>query len=436
MNRITSKSAVGTAVASLLLIGTLQSVSGADSATDPVTSQGPQIVLQGDGPWQIDHNKVTVAKACSDVASGASCTALVVGKDKVTGRSPFGNRDSGSPTTVLTIADNPPAYAPSQIVGAYNFPTAATLGVLPGTGTVIAIVNAYDDPSIAADLATFNSQFGLPPLASCTITPTSGPCFQKVNQSGGTTYPAFDQGWAEEIALDVEWAHAIAPGASILLVEATTNSPANMTKSIIYAAGKASYVSMSFAAAEGTYETSYDVAFANTRVSFFAASGDTGIANLWPSASPKVISVGGTTLTLSPDGTVASETGWNSGGGGCSRYETASTAQASYATYAQANCAGKRASPDVAAVADPNTGVYIYNSNNYGGNSGWFAIGGTSVATPIWAARAAISGSVINQAFVYGSSNGMAFRDITAGGNAAGCLVGYDMCSGLGSWNN
>jgi subtilase family serine protease len=435
MNKTLLRSAVGAAVVSLLMVGTLQTVSGAKGAPNPVTDFGPQPILQGNGPWQIDNNTVTVNKACADSTDGASCAALVVGKDKIKGQSPFGN-DGSSPATVFGIGNNPGAYSPSQIIGAYNFPTATTSGILPGTGKVIAIVDSYDNPNVVADLATFNSQFGVPQLASCTITSTSGPCFQKVSESGGTSFPAFDPGWAEEISLDVEWAHAIAPGASILLVEATTNGYSDLSKSVVYAAGKASYVSMSWTAREVSVEKTFDGAFANTKVSFFAASGDTGIANLWPSASPKVISVGGTSLALSSTGSVASETGWNSGGGGCSTYETASTAQASYPTYAQVSCAGKRASPDVAAVADPNTGVLVYNSNDYYGVSGWFTVGGTSVATPIWAARAAISGAVVNQTFIYGTSNGIAFNDITSGGNAAGCLVGYDMCSGLGSWNN
>jgi subtilase family serine protease len=435
MNRTLLRSAVGAAVVSLLMVGTLQTVSDAKGAPNPVTDFGPQPILQGNGPWQIDNNTVTVNKACADSIGGVSCAALVVGKDRINGQSPFGNNGS-SPATVFGIGNNPGAYSPSQIIGAYNFPTAATLGVLPGTGKVIAIVDAYDDPNIAADLATFNSQLGVPQLASCTITSTSGPCFQKVNESGGTTFPAFDQGWAQEISLDVEWAHAIAPGASILLVEATTNGYGDLSKSASYAAGKATNVSMSWSGPEVSNEKIYDGAFANTKVSFFAASGDTGVANLWPSASPKVISVGGTTLTLSSTGSVTSETGWNSAGGGCSTYETASTAQANYLTYAQVNCGGRRASPDVAAIADPNTGVLIYNSNNYGGNTGFFTVGGTSVATPIWAARSAISSAVVNQAFIYGPSNGIAFNDIIAGGNAAGCFVGYDLCSGTGSWNN
>jgi subtilase family serine protease len=354
----------------------------------------------------------------------------------VAGQSPFGNFGLGLVGTRDTFANNPNALSPAQIIAAYNFPTTSPSGALPGTGKTIAIVDAYDDPNIASDLATFNTQFAIPQLNSCTITATSGPCFQKVSESGGTVYPAFDQGWAEEISLDVEWAHAIAPGASILLVEASTNSDADLVRAIEYASTRAQYVSMSFGGPEASPETSaYDRAFSSTTASYFAAAGDAGIVTQWPSTSPKVISVGGTTLTLNPSGTIASETGWINGGGGCSTYETATASQASYPTYAQANCAGKRATPDVAADADPNTGVYIYNSNNFYGTTGWYTAGGTSLSTPIWAARSADSGIVINSAYIYGT-NAINFDDITQGGNAAGCLVGYDMCSGLGSWNN
>jgi subtilase family serine protease len=245
----------------------------------------------------------------------------------------------------------------------------------------------------------------------------------------------FDEDWVQEISLDVEWAHAIAPGASILLVEATTSGMADLLRAITYASTKAQYVSMSFGVPEVAAETAtWDKAFTSSSVSYFAATGDGGVSTQWPSVSPDVISVGGTTLRLSASGAIAAETGWVSGGGGCSTYETATPSQANYPTYAQVSCAGKRATPDVAADADPNTGVMMYNSNKFTGTTGWFTAGGTSLSTPIWAARSADAGVVVNSAYIYGT-NAINFDDITQGGNAAGCLVGYDLCSGLGSWN-
>ncbi|HEY5110993.1 MAG TPA: S53 family peptidase [Acidimicrobiales bacterium] len=431
------KIALGTATVSLLIAATLQSASMAGAGT-PGGSRGPlnEPTFQGAGPWQVNSNAATVARVCPAVANAASCNALVLGEDQVAGHSPFGNSGRGLVSTNDTFADNVNALSPAQIISAYNFPTTSPSGGLPGTGKTIAIVDAYNDPNIASDLATFDTQFSIPQLNSCTITATSGPCFQKINWSGGTTYPAFDQGWALEISLDVEWVHAIAPGASILLVEATSNSVPDLVRAITYASMKAQYVSMSFGAAELSAETStYDRAFTSTTASYFAAAGDAGLSTEWPSTSPKVISVGGTTLSLTSTGTVASETGWINGGGGCSTYETATTSEANYPTYAQANCAGKRATPDVAADADPNTGVFVYNSNNFYGTTGWYTVGGTSLSTPIWAARSADSGVVVNSAYIYGT-NAINFYDVTQGGNAAGCLVGYDMCSGLGSRNN
>ncbi len=429
------KFALGTATVSLVMAASLQSVSVASDGP-PVTAGPPSVLgLLGNGPWQVDNNTAGVNRACAASSTDASCNALVLEPDTTPGQSPFGTSGLGRAKHDGTFGSNYLALSPAQIITAYNFPTTNSTGGLPGTGKTIAIVDAYDDPSIASDLATFDTQFGIPQLASCVITPTSGPCLQKVNWQGGTTYPAYDQGWAMEISLDVEWAHAIAPGASILLVEANSNQWPDLVRSLPYASAHAQYVSMSFGGTELSGEKTYDLGFTSTSTSYFAAAGDTGLGTEWPSTSPKVISVGATTLNLTTSGTISSETGWTSGSGGCSTYETATTNQASYPTYAQVSCAGKKATPDVAADGDPNTGGYVYNSNNYYGTTGWFTVGGTSLATPIWAARAANSGVTINSAYIYGT-NTINFHDITVGGNSAGCLVGLDLSTGLGSWNN
>jgi subtilase family serine protease len=315
----------------------------------------------------------------------------------------------------------PTGLSPETIKSVYNFPTSST-----GAGKTIAIVDAFDDPTAESDLAVFSSQFGLP---ACT---TFNGCFQKVNQTGGTNYPRKDAGWALEISLDIQWAHAIAPGAKILLVEATTNSFANLLAAEDYAKANAQYVSNSWGASEFSGETSYDSHFAQGGVSFFVSSGDSGLPADYPSASPNVISVGGTTLHLDTSGTFTSETGWSGGGGGCSVYETATSAQSSFSQYGQVNCAGKRATPDVSLDADPASGVSVYDSTRYQGQAGWFRVGGTSASAPMWAARSAVAGVVVNSAYVYGNS--ITYRDITSGNNGASCLVGYDLCSGRGSW--
>jgi hypothetical protein len=316
----------------------------------------------------------------------------------------------------------PAGLVPATIRSAYGFPSAPTAG----SGWTIALVDAFDDPTAESDLATFSSQFGLPP---CT---TANGCFAKVDQSGGTSYPAADQGWALEISLDVQWAHAVAPGAKILLVEASSSSLSDLLTAEGYAATHAQYVSNSWGTSEFLFETIFDGYFQQPGVSFFASSGDSGLGAEWPSVSPGVVSVGGTTLHFDGSGNVVDETGWASGGGGCSTMEAAPAAQSSFAGYAQAGCGGMRATPDVSLNADPASGVSIYDSTPYNGATGWFTVGGTSESSPMWAAASADAGAVVNSAYVYGSA--ITFRDITTGNNGAPCLVGFDLCSGRGSW--
>jgi subtilase family serine protease len=316
----------------------------------------------------------------------------------------------------------PYGLSPSQIKSAYRFSTSATAGA----GKTIAIVDAYDDPSAESDLAVFNAQYGLP---ACT---TANGCFSKVNQTGGTRYPKANAGWALEISLDVQWAHAIAPGAKIILVEATSNSFADLLAAEDYAKTHAQYVSNSWGGSESAGEIANDSHFVQSGVSFFVSSGDAGLPAEYPSSSPNVISVGGTTLTFDGSGNLVSETGWSSGGGGCSAFELATSAQLRFAEYGQAGCAGTRATPDVSLDADPASGVSVYDSTRYQGQKGWWKVGGTSASSPMWAARSADAGVTVDAGYVYG--NNITYRDITSGNNGAPCLVGFDLCSGRGSW--
>ncbi len=318
------------------------------------------------------------------------------------------------------VSSTPTGLSPAQIKTAYSFATSATAGA----GKTIAIVDAYDDPNAEADLNVFSGQYGLP---ACT---TGNGCFKKVDQTGGTSYPKRNPGWALEISLDVQWAHAIAPGAKILLVEASSNSFTNLLAAEDYAKAHAQYVSNSWGGSEFSGEASYDSHFSQNGVSFFVSSGDAGLPAEYPSASPNVISVGGTRLTFS--GNTVTETGWSGGGGGCSQYETATSAQSSFSQYGQVSCAGKRATPDLSLDADPASGVSVYDSVRYQGQAGWWTVGGTSASSPMIAARAAIAGTTVNSTYVYGSA--IAYRDITVGNNGAPCLTGYDLCTGRGSW--
>jgi subtilase family serine protease len=319
-------------------------------------------------------------------------------------------------------SSSPVGLTPAQMKAAYGFTTSATAGA----GQTIAIVDAYNLPTAESDLNTFSSQFGLP---ACT---TANGCFTKVNQTGGTKYPRYNSGWGLEIALDIEWAHAIAPGAKILLVEARSNSFGNLLAAEDYAKAHAQYVSNSWGASEFSSETSYDGHFSQPGVSFFVSAGDAGLPADYPSASRNVISVGGTTLHFAADGTLTDETGWSGGGGGCSVYENATAAQSSFSEYAQVNCGGRRATPDLSLDADPSSGAAVYDGSRYQGATGWYQVGGTSLSSPMVAGRAAVSGAVVSSAYVYG--NNITFRDITVGNNGAPCLVGFDLCSGRGSW--
>lgn len=312
----------------------------------------------------------------------------------------------------------PVGMTPVQIKKIYNLPASG------GKGSVV-IVGAYDDPTIEADLATFSTQFGLPP---CT---TKNGCFEKHKMSSAIKS---DSGWASETSLDVEWAHAIAPAANIVLVEATTPSGANLLKAVDYAASRsdASAISMSWGGAEFAEEVSLDSHFVSkSGAPFFASSGDNGASASWPASSPNVIGVGGTTVTLD-GGAFKAETAWAGSGGGVSAYEKEPNYQAGYLI---PKADGMRAIPDVAYDADPKSGFPIVVKG------AWYQVGGTSAGAPQWAAIAALGQGASNANFYTdkGSSNsGAYFRDITSGTNGACgyyCVARkhYDYITGLGS---
>ena len=244
----------------------------------------------------------------------------------------------------------PTGLTPAQVKDAYAFPTAANAGA----GETVAVVAPFDHPRIEADLNAFSARFGLP---ACT---TKNGCFKKVDQKGGKNYPAHNKLWAIEIALDVEWVHAIAPGAKVLLVEARSDRLTDVLKAEDYATAHAGYVSNSLGLEEFPGQEKYDGHFHRPGVSIFVASGDDGSAlgAGYPASSPDVIAVGGTTLLDLGKPTFV-EKGWRGSGGGCSTYETAHPAQSAFAGYAATNCAGKRATPDVSLVADPHSGVSV-----------------------------------------------------------------------------
>jgi subtilase family serine protease len=217
-----------------------------------------------------------------------------------------------------------------------------------------------------------------------------------------------------------------------LLVEAETNNLTDLLSAVNYAAGYPGVVavSMSWGSAEFSTEHSYDSYFSKSGVVFFASAGDNGAGVLWPSSSPNVVSVGGTTLNLGTTGAVISETAWSGGGGGVSAYEQQPAYQTTYGLkYA------KRSIPDVSYDADPNTGVMVYDSTPYDSTTGWWTVGGTSAGAPQWAAIHALGLTTGNANFYLdtGQSYSLHFRDIKSGSNGYPATVGYDLATGLGS---
>ena len=325
-----------------------------------------------------------------------------------------------SPEGATLASAGPTGLTPTQIRKAYNLPASG------GFGT-IAIIDAYDCPTVESDFVTFSQQFGLPTTN-----------FEKHKM---TPNIAVDAGWALEISLDVQWAHAIAPNAKILLVEARSASVADLLAAVNYARNRADVVavSMSWGGAEFLGQSVYNSYFtSNHGVVFFASTGDSGAGVIWPSTLSNVVAVGGTTLVLNPDGTVASETGWSGSGGGLSAYETEPQYQI---TYNVPGANGKRAVPDVSYDANPASGFPVYDTTAYGGQTGWFQVGGTSAGTPQWAAIHSLGLSVSSNNLYQDAkwSSPTYFRDITSGSNGAYSAVpGYDLVTGLGSpitWN-
>ena len=326
-------------------------------------------------------------------------------------------------------------YTPSQIRHAYGVDQLS----LTGAGQTIAIIDAYDNPTIATDLNNFSARFG---LQSATL--------QQVYYSGTsstkttTTAPAYNSGWALEIALDVEWAHAIAPGAKIRLVEAPSANTNDLFGAVDYAVSQgASQVSMSFGGGEFAGVSAFDSHFSVPSVSFFASSGDNGAQVEFPAVSPYVVGVGGTTVSLDASGNKISETTWAGSGGGTS----VNVPRPSYQTGFQAS--SNRGVPDVAYNADPNSGVLVNDNGNY------FAVGGTSAGSPQWAGlaglvnqgRVANGQSTIGTGLTYGINTALYalaggssytnpngdFTDITTGSNGNPATTGYDTATGLGS---
>ena len=325
-------------------------------------------------------------------------------------------------------------YGPADLQSAYALPSGTA-----GAGQTVAIVDAFDDPKAESDLATYRSTYGLP---ACT---TANSCFKKVNQSGTQgSYPSGDQGWAVEISLDLDMVSAACPQCHILLVEASSNANANLYAAVDTAARLgATEISNSYGGSESSSDPSTNVHYNHPGIPITVSSGDSGYGVEYPAASPYVTAVGGTTLKKATNARGWSESAWSGAGSGCSAYE----AKQSWQT--DGGCA-KRTVADVSAVADPNSGVNVYDSDCSGLNrllgncfSGWGVVGGTSASAPIIASVYALAGN--GASVTYGSfpySHATALNDVTSGSNGS-CsgsylctsVAGFDGPTGLGTPN-
>ncbi|MCU1613273.1 MAG: hypothetical protein JWO98_813 [Frankiales bacterium] len=324
-------------------------------------------------------------------------------------------------------------YGPADIESAYHLPAATTA---TPSGNLVAIVDAYDAPTAEADLGRYRSTYSLPP---CT---TANGCFTKVGQGGPTTaLPAVDGGWAQEISLDLDMVSAACPNCRILLVEANSASFSDLAVAVNYAASQGVVaISNSYGGSDTSNATIAKAYNQHPGIAVTAATGDSGYGVQSPASFSNVVAVGGTTLKRSPtpaaNGRMWTESAWSGAGSGCSRYN-ANTYQDTKAT----KCNNK-ADADVSAVADPNTGVNVYDSTAYQGASGWLVFGGTSASSPIIAgvyAQGPAIGSGPAGAYTWKNASGN-LNDVTSGSNGhcstrVWCTAGsgWDGPTGLGT---
>lgn len=342
---------------------------------------------------------------CSHAPTGyASCAAHIAT-----------NGDGVTPHATTTYTSG---YQPSDLVRAYSIPVTTTT-------RTIAIVDAYASPTAAADLAAYRSRFG---LGTAKLT--------QVNQSGGAALPAGDTGWGQEQALDLDMASAACPSCSILYVGANSASFADLSTAVNTAASAgASVISNSYGGSE--YGGESEAAFNHPGIAVTVSSGDSGYGAQFPASSRYVVDVGGTALTRSATTRGFIETAWTGGGSGCSAYIAKPSWQK------DTGCT-RRMGSDIAAVADPNTGVAVYDSYGSTGGANWLVFGGTSVAAPLVGGMYAVAGvtSAYPAATLY--AGGASLYDVVSGKNGrcnskpsyfCNAVTGYDGPTGNGTPN-
>jgi hypothetical protein len=407
------------------------SASAAVTAVTPATPAPSAAALIAS---EAAHDAHASQPAQTTANSGFShvCAVIVVGKQSCMAL----KRDGIHPMVASVSPDAIPAgfgYGPSQLQSAYALTTASASD---GSGRTIALVDAYNDPTAASDLAAYRSAAGLPVV----------PSFKQVNQTGATsplpaTAPASDD-WTLEESLDLDMASAICPECNIVLVEATNDSGTGLYVAENTAAGLAGYISNSWGGTESSTDTSLDSEyFSHPGDVITASAGDSDYGVIYPATSPNVVSVGGTKLSTASNSRGWTESVWNDGGGegtgsGCSAFEP----QPSWQTALGLSGCSKRIDNDTAADADPETGLAVYDTTN--GNGGWNEVGGTSASSPMLAAMYALAGNPgntpANDIYTHASN----FNDVTSGSDGS-CSpaylctaeTGYDGPTGIGTPN-
>jgi kumamolisin len=426
------------AIAALLGVGSLAPVAGAVAAGLPPASDGAAAT-----GWQIFTPASSLAPSAP--ANGARTHLLVL--MPTIGSQAFNAAITAANTAAPTPKGLPPyaGYAyetPASLACLYKLVAAPVAGCNPNTVTAVAtggskaigIVDAYHYPYATTDLAAFSAQFGLP-------APTTAN-FQVVFANG--VQPATNPGgWEMEAALDIQWAHAMAPNAKIILVEAASSGWADMNAAVakastLVAAAGGGQVSMSYGAAEWSGETASESYYKTAKVTYFASSGDTA-GTSYPCTSPNVVCVGGTTVRRDPTTkSFLGEVSWASGGGGNSPYFARPTYQNAIATVVGTT----RGVPDVAAAADPSTGGWVRYTPSNTRTAGWYIVGGTSWSSPTFA-------GIVNSAGTFAASSAAELTTLYAGLGSAnftdirsgycgpslgwGAIVGWDRCTGVGT---
>ena len=375
-----------------------------------------------------------VSLGCANPANhGKTGQVLAAARPQIGGALRCLGEAIGGSRTGPDIMSGPTGLGPTQIQSAYK------LAGLNAAGRTVALVDAYNDPDAASNLATYRKAYGLP---ACT---TANGCFAQVNENGATSpLPSGDYGWAEEESLDVDAVSATCPTCHILLVEAKSASTADLAtaeNTAAKAVGVAA-ISNSYGGSESSSELSTDSAYDHPGLAITVSAGDSGYGVEYPAASRYVTAVGGTTLTQAGNSRGWTETAWSDTGSGCSAYEPKPSWQT------DTGCA-RRTVADVSADADPNSGLGVYDTYNSCGSSsycdylieigavqgldGWAQVGGTSLSSPLIASVYALAGNTAS--VVYGSypySHTASLFDVTSGSNGT-CSPSYLCTAGPGN---